>query len=147
MYAGKRASPKIARPIGVFTYLPTTERNGEGTKAHGTVVRLLHERPSEVELKHLSTALEIAVSMQGAASRLTVRLARPANLSPPSDGESRSPSPIERENAPQPLSESEMSAKIQTLSSDPTFSRALTLTMKTFELVLRRLGDRNVPPT
>ena len=67
-------------------------------------------------------------------------------FSSPSDEDSRSPSPVEQDNTLQSISESEISARLQALSSDFTFSRAYLLTMSTLALVLRRIGDKNVLP-
>ncbi|PSN58532.1 hypothetical protein BS50DRAFT_443198, partial [Corynespora cassiicola Philippines] len=44
------------------------------------------------------------------------------------------------------ITEAEVPAKIEVLSSDFTFSRAYLLTMSTFSLVLERVGDKNVFP-
>ncbi|CAI6334507.1 unnamed protein product [Periconia digitata] len=69
-----------------------------------------------------------------------------ANPSSDYDDESRSPSPAEPDQYSINMSESEISAKLTTLSSDFTFSRAYLLTMTTLSLVLRRIGDKNVLP-
>ncbi|KAJ4298131.1 hypothetical protein N0V90_006030 [Kalmusia sp. IMI 367209] len=74
------------------------------------------------------------------------QLSRPASLSSHSDESSRSPSPVEQDRSHQLISDSEVSAQIETLSSDFTFSRAYLLTMTTLTLVLRRIGDKNVLP-
>lgn len=63
-----------------------------------------------------------------------------------SDKDSRSPSPIEDDISSQTLSDSDVPAQIEILSSDFTFSHAYLLTMTTLTLVLRRGGDKNVLP-
>ncbi|OAF99384.1 uncharacterized protein CC84DRAFT_394084 [Paraphaeosphaeria sporulosa] len=74
------------------------------------------------------------------------QLTRSANSSSHSDEGSRSPSPVEDDKSSQTLSESEVPAQIEILSSDFIFSRAYLLTMTTLTLVLRRIGDKNVLP-
>jgi hypothetical protein len=74
------------------------------------------------------------------------QLIRSASSSSQSDEESRSPSPSEDHKSSQALSDSEVPAQIESLSSDFTFSRAYLLTMTTLALVLRRIGDKNVLP-
>lgn len=69
---------------------------------------------------------------------------------------SRSPSPSDEElnqspsaadnNAKPSITEAEVPAMLNLLSSDFTFSRAYLLTMSTFSLVLKRVGDKNVLP-
>jgi hypothetical protein len=68
---------------------------------------------------------------------------RPASISSQSDGESRSPSPVEQDSS---MTELEVPAKLDTLAADFTFSRAYLLTMTTLSSVLRRIGDKNVLP-
>ncbi|KAJ4355819.1 uncharacterized protein N0V89_003840 [Didymosphaeria variabile] len=74
------------------------------------------------------------------------QLTRSTSLSSQSEEDSRSPSPIEEDKSSQPMSESEVAAQVEILSSDFTFSRAYLLTMATLMLVLRRNGDKNVLP-
>jgi hypothetical protein len=59
---------------------------------------------------------------------------------------SRSPSPVDHDSSLASLTEVEISSKLDTLSSDFTFSRAYVLTMSTLSLVLRRISDKNVLP-
>ncbi|KAF2676676.1 hypothetical protein K458DRAFT_396712 [Lentithecium fluviatile CBS 122367] len=70
----------------------------------------------------------------------------PASAASQSDDESRSPSPVEQDPSLASITELEVPAKLDTLASDFTFSRAYLLTMTTLELVLRRIGDKNVLP-
>lgn len=69
-----------------------------------------------------------------------------ASRSSQSDEDSRSPSPVEEDKSSQILSDSEISAQLEILSSDFTFSRAYLLTMSTLTLALKRTGDKNVLP-
>ncbi|KAF2191506.1 hypothetical protein K469DRAFT_732855 [Zopfia rhizophila CBS 207.26] len=66
--------------------------------------------------------------------------------STPSDEElSRSSSPVNQDLSPS-ITEADIPAKLEALSSDFTFSRAYLLTFSTLSLVLRRIGDKNVLP-
>ncbi|KAF1961918.1 hypothetical protein CC80DRAFT_199924 [Byssothecium circinans] len=69
----------------------------------------------------------------------------PASTSSESDEDSPSSSQADLDAA-SALTESEIPAKLDTLSREFTFSRAYLLTMTTLSLVLRRVGDKNVLP-
>ncbi|KAF2126052.1 hypothetical protein P153DRAFT_433857 [Dothidotthia symphoricarpi CBS 119687] len=57
------------------------------------------------------------------------------------------PLPIDGQELEVPMiTESEIIAELHTLHSDANFSRAFDMTMNTFSLVLRRIGDKNVLP-
>lgn len=71
----------------------------------------------------------------------------PSRSASPAEGErGRSSSPIEHNSGLPTITEAEISSKLETLSRDFTFTKAYFLTMSTFSLVLRRLGDKNVLP-
>ncbi|KAF2791200.1 hypothetical protein K505DRAFT_249485 [Melanomma pulvis-pyrius CBS 109.77] len=59
---------------------------------------------------------------------------------------SRSPSPVDLDTSLPSITEAEIPSKLDTLSSDFTFSRAYQLLLSTLSLVLRRIGDKNVLP-
>ncbi|ORY15172.1 hypothetical protein BCR34DRAFT_478409 [Clohesyomyces aquaticus] len=73
-------------------------------------------------------------------------LERSSRSSTPSDEESRSTSPASHDPSIPSITEAEVPAKLESLSSDSTFSRANLLTMSTLTLVLRRIGDKNILP-
>ncbi|KAF1847404.1 uncharacterized protein K460DRAFT_57815 [Cucurbitaria berberidis CBS 394.84] len=68
--------------------------------------------------------------------------------SPPSNpDEIRTASPADQQDPmPPSITESEIPSKVNTLSSQPTFVNAQSITHDTFALVLRRIGDKNVLP-
>ena len=74
------------------------------------------------------------------------RLTPPSSVASQSDEDSRSPSPIEQDASVSSMTESDISLRVSTLASDVTFTSACFLTMTTFALVLRRIGDKNVLP-
>jgi len=74
------------------------------------------------------------------------RLTSPSSVASQSDEDSRSPSPVEHDTSVSSMTESDISLRVSTLASDVTFTRARFLTMSTFALVLRRIGDKNVLP-
>ncbi|KAF2198880.1 hypothetical protein GQ43DRAFT_377600 [Delitschia confertaspora ATCC 74209] len=79
-------------------------------------------------------------------AKQTGGVAASSRSSSPSDGElSRSPSPVDASSG-RFISEAEVPSKLEELTSHPTFSAARHFAFSTLQLVLRRVGDKNVLP-
>jgi hypothetical protein len=74
-------------------------------------------------------------------------LCEKAKISPASDEQLRTASPADQQDpTPPSVPENELLSKVNTVTEQPHFSQAKTLTNDTFALVLRRIGDKNVLP-
>jgi hypothetical protein len=74
-------------------------------------------------------------------------LCQKAKTSPPLEEQLRTASPADQQEPTSPvIPEGELSTKINETSEQPYFSYSMRLTYSTFQLVLRRIGDKNVLP-
>jgi hypothetical protein len=74
-------------------------------------------------------------------------LCEKSKTSPASDEQLRTASPADQQDpTPPSVPENELLFKVNTVTEQPHFSHAKSLTNDTFALVLRRIGDKNVLP-